>query len=182
MNPRLRLELLRMERADQAAIERQIRIERRSPFDGVVESREKTKKNEVFARNTARLKEILETHGWPGKTLVGQEGAEAAWLIAQHSDADTKFQQRCLRALMDAAMVGEASWRHVAYLFDRIAVNRGEPQRYGTQGRCTSAGRWEPYEIKEIESVGERREDVGFKPLDKYIEQFDCTPRFGPYE
>lgn len=33
--------------------------------------------------NTAALKRIVAEHGWPGRTLVGEEAAEAAWLLAQ---------------------------------------------------------------------------------------------------
>jgi hypothetical protein len=182
VNPRLRLELLRMERADQAAIERQVRVEQESTLHGVAETRAKTAKGEVFSRNMARLKEIIKAHGWPGRTLVGRDGARAAWLIAQHSDADPEFQKRCLRMLMDAAMVEQTSWRHVACLFDRIAVNRGDLQRYGTQGRCIVAGEWQPYPIKNAERVDERRADVGLEPLGDYVEQFDCAPRFAPFE
>jgi hypothetical protein len=35
--------------------------------------------------NTARLREIIGRHGWPGHRLVGQAGAHAAWLLAQHA-------------------------------------------------------------------------------------------------
>jgi hypothetical protein len=37
-----------------------------------------------------RLVEILDTHGWPGKRLAGEDGAEAAWLLALHTMPDPK--------------------------------------------------------------------------------------------
>jgi hypothetical protein len=39
-------------------------------------------------RNAKRLDEIVDAHGWPGKSLVGEDGAHAAWLIAQHAVHD----------------------------------------------------------------------------------------------
>lgn len=36
-------------------------------------------------QNAERLNEIIHAHGWPGRTLVGKEGGDAALLIAQHS-------------------------------------------------------------------------------------------------
>lgn len=50
----------------------------------------------------ARLKAIIDRHGWPGKSLVGEDGAQSAWLLVQHADVDLAFQERCL-TLMRAA-------------------------------------------------------------------------------
>ena len=38
----------------------------------------------VRVANADRLREIVAAHGWQGRALVGEEGAEHAWLIAQH--------------------------------------------------------------------------------------------------
>ena len=60
---------------------------------------------ETGQRNTARMKGIVDEHGWPGRSLAGEDGANAAWLLVQHADADPAFQERCL-ALMEAAAAG----------------------------------------------------------------------------
>lgn len=39
----------------------------------------------VDRRNEAFLAAVIETHGWPGVDLVGDEGADDAWLLAQHA-------------------------------------------------------------------------------------------------
>ncbi|MFF7098073.1 hypothetical protein ACFY9A_37665 [Streptomyces rubradiris] len=36
----------------------------------------------VDADNTAWLKRVIAEHGWPGITLVGEQGADEAWLLA----------------------------------------------------------------------------------------------------
>src|SRR5262245_10057372 len=46
--------------------------------------------------NTKWLKGLVEKHGWPTNTLVGKDGANAAWLLVQHADQDPKFQRCCL--------------------------------------------------------------------------------------
>lgn len=53
----------------------------------------------VHRSNAARLTGIIERYGWPGKSLVGEDGAEAAWLIAQHAIGDPPFMRRCLLLL-----------------------------------------------------------------------------------
>ena len=54
--------------------------------------------------NTARLREIIGRHGWPGRQLAGDDGAHAAWLLAQH--APPEFQEECLPLLENAVARG----------------------------------------------------------------------------
>jgi hypothetical protein len=83
--------------------------------------------------NTARMKEIVATFGWPTHSMVGAEASDAAFLLVQHADHDPAFQARCL-PLLEAAMArGEVAKTAVAYLTDRVLVKQRRPQLYGTQ-------------------------------------------------
>src|SRR5688500_3348445 len=63
----------------------------------------------VHRRNATRLSAILDRCGaWPGRSLVGGDGAHAAWLIAQHAIGDPVLQRRALQLLRVAAAQGEA--------------------------------------------------------------------------
>jgi hypothetical protein len=44
----------------------------------------------VDQRNMARLAEIIDRFGWPGRSLVGDKASEAAFLILQHSTLDNQ--------------------------------------------------------------------------------------------
>jgi len=117
-----------------------------------------------------RLREIIDEHGWPTFDLVGKDGATAAWLIAQHADFDVQFQAEVLDLMRAALEAGQADATEVAYLEDRVAVNRGEPQRYGTQVRCRG-GRPEPATpLADPATVDADRVDVGLEPLADYYE------------
>jgi len=122
----------------------------------------------VDAANTKRLKEIVAEHGWPGRSLVGRDGALAAFLIAQHADADPAFQERCLE-LMQAASPGEVSPGDVAYLTDRVRVNSGQPQLYGTQFWMPN-GALVPRPIEDPDLLDARREAAGLIPMSEYLE------------
>ncbi len=87
----------------------------------------------IDVSNTDRLREIVSEHGWPGRSLVGEEGAHHAWLIAQHADRQLDFQRQALELLADAVQRGEAAQRDWAYLTDRVRMNEGREQVYGTQ-------------------------------------------------
>jgi hypothetical protein len=52
----------------------------------------------VHRRNAAYLAAVIDRHGWPGAGLIGADGADAAWLIAQHAVSEPEFQRRCLAA------------------------------------------------------------------------------------
>jgi len=52
----------------------------------------------VDVENADRPRGILAEHGWPGRSLVGEEGAERAWLIAQHADRHLDFHTPSTRA------------------------------------------------------------------------------------
>jgi hypothetical protein len=80
---------------------------------------------------SARLRESVGQHGWPGPRLVGEAGAHAAWLLVQ--DAPPELQEECLPLLQDAVARGDASPADLTYLMDRVLMYRGEPQIYGTQ-------------------------------------------------
>src|SRR5688500_11170778 len=61
----------------------------------------------VHADNARRLKEVIAQFGWPGRDLVGEDGAEAAWLIVQHAIGDPPLQRaasRCCETQRRAAM------------------------------------------------------------------------------
>jgi hypothetical protein len=117
--------------------------------------------------NTRWLGELVETRGWPGRTVAGQDGAGAAWLLAQHADRAPVRQRAFLDALRGAVERGEASRAHLAYLEDRVRVNAGRPQLYGTQFTVTE-GEFGPYGIEDRERLDERRAEAGLEPFADY--------------
>ena len=125
----------------------------------------------VDSRHLGRLKQIVDQHGWPGKSLVGEDGANAAWLLVQHATQDPDFMKRC-RGLMERAVKrGEASASDHAYLVDRVRLRDGKPQLYGTQFVQDSEGRLILQPLKDPEEVDERRRKVGLMPLAEYEAQ-----------
>lgn len=115
----------------------------------------------VDRASTARLREIVAEHGWPGHQLVGEAAAHAAWLLAQHAPPD--FQEQCLPLLEDAAARGDASPRDLAYLMDRVLMHRGQPQIYGTQ-YLVRDGILTLWTVQDPAGLDERRAALGLEP------------------
>ena len=129
------------------------------------------------AGNLPWLKQVIAEHGWPGRSLVGEDGAHAVWLLVQHADAEPGFQRRCLDLLTTAAGVGEASPVEMAYLTDRVLLAEGQPQEYGTQA-VAGGDRWVPRDLRDPGTVDERRAAVSLGPLADYLARL--TDAFGP--
>lgn len=126
---------------------------------------------EVHLRNAQQLEAIIEQWGWPGKSLVGEEAANAAWFIVQHAIGNPDFQRKCLPILNEGVSRQEAEPAHMAYLADRICFYERRPQRYGTQFDWDENGQMNPWKLQSPEHVDEYRLAVGLGPLSEKIEQ-----------
>lgn len=126
---------------------------------------------DVDADNTSFLKKIVAERGWPGRSLVGSEAANAAFLILQHSP-DTAFQAKTLPLLEKAYAAGDAEGQQVALLTDRVAVQRGQPQVYGTQASVVN-GRFKLNPIADSANVDARRAKLGMPPVAAYMRILD---------
>jgi len=175
--PEVRAELLAMADEDQ-----------RARFAAIAEATRNSGSNDqlrtmaqIDDKNTARLKSLVAEHGWLGKSLVGEDGAHAGWLLVQHA-GDRAFQKECLEKMKSALKDGEVSATDFAYLFDRVAMFDGRKQLYGTQFR-TPPGTFcemEPVPIEDEEHVDERRKALGLPPMVENAKQlretYKCKP------
>jgi hypothetical protein len=127
---------------------------------------------EVVRRHGAALEAIIEAHGWPGKSLVGEDGSHAAWFLLQHAIDRPDLQRRGLPLLRAAVARGEAAPAQAAYLEDKICFFERRPQRYGTQFDWDADGRMSPWVLEDPERVDEYRAAVGLGPLREKIDQF----------
>lgn len=128
----------------------------------------------VDQENTAWLKADLAKNGWFLISRDGPDADNAAWLMAQHADQDLPFQKQILALIEPLVARHESNPRNYAYIYDRVAVNQKLPQRYGTQGRCTEAGTWQPLETEAPGGLDARRASVGLGPEADYIALFHC--------
>jgi len=133
---------------------------------------------EADAQNTTWLDEVIQQQGWPTKSLVGEDGAQAAFLIVQHSPAP-QFQKKCLELLERAVKQNEADIINLVYLTDRIRTFEGKPQIYGTQGQTNADGLIIPFPIEDEEHVDERRKAIGLEPIAEYFKNMNESYKTG---
>lgn len=121
--------------------------------------------------NTATLKVMLAEIGWPTISDYGETADHLAWLLVQHADHDPAFQARILKRLQGLLAAGETSPKNVAYLYDRVALKQGRPQRYGTQMHCVD-GSYGPQPLEDPDRIDEIRQATGLEAMAPYMERF----------
>ncbi|WP_160139717.1 DUF6624 domain-containing protein [Chryseobacterium sp. c4a] len=113
----------------------------------------------VHRANAQRLREIINEIGFPTLSKVGAKASDAAWLIIQHSIGEPEFMKECYK--MMEANSHDIHLKNKAYLYDRIQVFQGKPQKYGTQ--LIAGGI--PYPVEDKESLNNEREKMNLPPL-----------------
>ena len=158
----MREELIGMA-AEDGAVRRQL-VEDGTLFDGY---------NPLMAivhrRNGDRLAEIVDAYGWPGVPMVGEDGADAAWLVLKHAIGDPALQRRCLPLLQQAALRSEIPAWQPATLLDGIRFHEGRPQVFGSMFDWDESGEIGPWQIEELDGVDARRAAVGLPPLAEQV-------------
>jgi hypothetical protein len=123
--------------------------------------------------NRDRLKEIITEFGFPTRQLVGKEAMQGIFLMIQHADGDKEWQKGQLSNVETAVRQGDMDGQSYAYLYDRIKLNGGEKQRYGTQFKNVDPinRTLELADTEDIEKLDTRRMEMGMMPIKMY-EQF----------
>ncbi|MGH8951915.1 MAG: DUF6624 domain-containing protein [Acidimicrobiia bacterium] len=165
-HPELRQELLEMMAEDQA-----VRTGIAQPGDDRSADELFAAWDSVDAANAARMREVIDEFGWPGWSLVGEDGAEAAWVLIQHADFHLDLQKQGLALLEAAVAAGDASPGDLAYLTDRVLVAEGKPQVYGTQVSIEDGIVTPRTPIEDEENVDVRRAEAGLGTLEEYYEE-----------
>ena len=122
----------------------------------------------VDKKNTRELKNIIKTYGWPDIDMVGKKASRCAWLIAQHADHDVRFQEYCLKLLEKKMQSGKIEAKYIPYLTDRVLVNLGKSQLYGTQFYLNKFNKLVPRPIKNVRELAQRRRKFKLESFAKY--------------
>lgn len=111
---------------------------------------------------------IMDKHGWPKSSEVGERAAKAAFLIVDHHE-DTVILAHFIPILKERCMEGEAEWIYYATIYDRLQVLLGKPQRYGTQYRVLDekGEQLELFPLEDAKKVDAWREALGLPGLAK---------------
>lgn len=122
--------------------------------------------HELDLDNTRKLKSVIPASGWFTETDYGEEVADAAWFIVQHSP-DLALQSDVANRLYPMVLGGEVKGSRYALLIDRVMVRKGKDQIYGSQTECKH-GHIELFPVADEAELDTRRAKLGLPPIADY--------------
>lgn len=129
-------------------------------------------KDSVYTMHQKRVSEIFNKHGFVGFDLAGKEGSANFWVMVQHSDHNPDFQRQVLEKMKTEVDKGNAESHNYGLLVDRVQLNTGKPQVYGTQVTYNMhIGQAYPKKLADSATVNERRTSIGLEPLEDYLDR-----------
>lgn len=111
--------------------------------------------------------QVIESYGWLSKKQVGATANQALFITIQH--ADSKIIEKYFPLLQNSALSNDSNLADMALMEDRILIDKGLPQKYGTQYKFDDAKkRFVFYELSNLKSVNKARRSVGLERIQKY--------------
>jgi len=141
------------------------------------ESEEFQKQNEIYHRNhdinERKIREILDSQGWPSRDIIGEQGNLTICNVLQHSEVE--IRKKYLPIMRKAVEEKELAPRLLARAEDRLATDRGDLQIYGGQMKyypeTKSFNVWPVYDPVNIDK---RRAEIGLIPIAEHLKnRFD---------
>lgn len=125
----------------------------------------------IDEENERELKKIVrENRGWLELSVFGKETVDNAWTLVQHAP-NISFKKEIL-AEMKKLPNTEVEKKRVAQAEDRIRVNEGKPQLYGTSFIINlETGEMAPDPIEDPENVNARRASMGMDTFEEHLER-----------
>lgn len=120
--------------------------------------------------NLLLVNEIINEYGWLGKDVVGENSNLALFLVIQHSDLNT--QESYLPLMKIAVKENKIEGSKLALLIDRIEMNNGRKQIYGSQIQMNDKGEYFVFPIDDEKNVNIRRAEMGLMKLEDYVKYF----------
>ena len=121
----------------------------------------------IDERSAQYLRGLLSEFDWVDIHRFTRPVSERAWILVQHSDDHVDLQKLALERMAVYLESGGVLRSNYAYLWDRIAVNSGELQRYGTQpdwGSCND-GKLTLMPMEDPANVDESRATMQLGPV-----------------
>ena len=129
----------------------------------------------VDSLNQATVFGILDKEGWPSR--LSDKANRAIWIVIDHSDL--AHRSKYLDLVKEKAEDGILDQADYATLNDRVLMEEGKPQIYGTQIKITETivyddgivrqGQLFLWPVEDSAALDSLRSTVGLSPIEEYL-------------
>lgn len=119
-------------------------------------------------QNLVIISNFIDQCGIPTLNQVNDVQMAGIWAVLQHSNS--KYVLKYMPQLEAAANNGDIKWGTIAMMKDRVLMEQGKPQVFGTQilnGQL--------YKLKDPEYVNKRRKAIGMDPIEDYLKRWELS-------
>ncbi|MGN7785655.1 DUF6624 domain-containing protein [Niabella sp. 22666] len=150
----------------------------RLELDAIMNSleRDSAKLSEIWKKirfadsiNRVRIFMLLDTAGWPAKSVIGVEGATTIWAVIQH--AKDEDREKYFPVLQKAVQDSNLEAKYLAYTEDRIRTDKGLKQKYGTQFWQELGGKSYLQPVENPGKVDSLRNTVSLSPVSTVLKE-----------
>ena len=122
--------------------------------------------------NLIQVEAIIEKYGWLGYNQIGSQANTALFMVIQHSNLKT--WQKYLPIMQVAVKDGKAKATQLALLQDRLDLNEGRKQNYGSQLVWSiDKNKYLVLPLNDPDNVDKRRAEVGLSSLAEYLNHWN---------
>lgn len=123
--------------------------------------------------NERKVKNILDSYGWPTKEMSGEQGNWTICNVIQHSDNEVRIQY--LPMMRQAVKDKKLEPRFLVRAEDRIATERGDLQIYGGQMKYYPETKsFNVWPVLDPKNIDKRRAEIGLEPIAVFLKnRFD---------
>ena len=109
---------------------------------------------------------------YPHPSIYGDEASHAFWVLIIHQDDHVELQELVLTWMQEMKKKKPYQKRDLATLSDRVAVNKGECQTYGTQFDWIASIRtYKAFSICNEKKLEKLRKKMKLMPFEKQVKQ-----------
>jgi len=124
------------------------------------------------AENQKMVSSVLDKYGWLGPETIGSRGSRALFIVLQH--APSAMQEKYLPMMRSAVKQGKAKATNLAMLEDRVLMEKGKNQIYGSQLFSDSTGMY-VCPIEDVDNLDKRRAEIGLMSMKDYLSNWNIV-------
>jgi hypothetical protein len=130
-----------------------------------------------YAEHTELLEDLIDKFGWPKSKEIGEEGTEVLFRVLENQPFEVR--QKYFKVIKRASITDPLMRQYKAEFVDRLRLDQGKKQKYGTQyGFDEAKQSIVLYPVVNPLRLDARRLRVGMEPIERWQKSINLVVTF----